>query len=66
MIVCSCHVVTDEDVRGALATRPERMSQVYEVLGHVPRCGRCTHTVRDIMREYGQEFGGGGSPCCRG
>ena len=53
MIVCSCHVVSDHEVREAMTTpdRPQTMSGVYRNLGHKPHCGRCAHTVKEIMRE---------------
>jgi bacterioferritin-associated ferredoxin len=28
------------------------VSQVYRRLGHEAHCGRCTRTVREIMREH--------------
>jgi bacterioferritin-associated ferredoxin len=52
MIVCSCHVVTEREVRDAIeALSSPTMSQVYRELDHKPQCGRCTHTVRRIMSE---------------
>jgi bacterioferritin-associated ferredoxin len=65
MIICSCHVVSDREVLQALSAGPRRMSEVYDALGHVPHCGRCTHTVRAIMRDAGQEFGARESACCQ-
>jgi bacterioferritin-associated ferredoxin len=52
MIVCSCNVFSDHQVRSALAeqARP-RMSQVYAYLGCHAQCGRCTHTIKRIMDE---------------
>jgi bacterioferritin-associated ferredoxin len=56
MIICSCHVVTDREVRDAVAALPSpTMSQVYRELDHRPQCGRCTHTVRRIMSEAQSE-----------
>jgi len=54
MIVCSCNVFSDRDVRSALDTAPARPStanQVYGCLGCSPQCGRCARTIRRIMDE---------------
>ncbi len=52
MIVCSCNVVSDLELRAAfsMAERPT-MAQVYRYLGHEPICGRCAHAIRDIMSD---------------
>ena len=59
MIVCSCNVFSDHQLREAFAgpDRPGTVSQIYRRLGHEAQCGRCTRTVRDIMRE--RETGNG-------
>ena len=54
MIVCSCNVFSDHDVRSALtgsADAPRRAGEVYECLGCSPRCGRCAQTIKRIMDE---------------
>jgi bacterioferritin-associated ferredoxin len=53
MIVCSCNVVSDHQLRSALAkaARRPRMSQIYDCLGSSARCGRCAHTIKRIMEE---------------
>ena len=54
MIVCSCNVFSDRDVRSALDTAPARpatANQVYGCLGCSPQCGRCARTIRRIMDE---------------
>jgi bacterioferritin-associated ferredoxin len=53
MIVCSCNVFSDNEVRTALAraVRPPRVSQVYASLGHARQCGRCARTIKKIMDE---------------
>lgn len=54
MIVCSCNVLTDNDVRSALAetdTPPRTAGQVYGCLGCSPKCGRCATSIRKIMDE---------------
>ena len=51
MIVCSCNVFSDQQVRSTLAkaTQQLRMSQIYDCLGSDARCGRCAHTIKQIM-----------------
>ena len=54
MIVCSCNVFTDHDVRGALSSgqcSPRTAGEVYQCLGCNPQCGRCARTIRRIMDE---------------
>ena len=53
MIVCSCNVLTDQDVRSACQAeaRPRSTGQVYGCLGCSAQCGRCARTIRKIMDE---------------
>ena len=54
MIVCSCNVFTDEDVRATLAEEqaaPRTAIEVYGCLGCSAQCGRCLRTIRRIMDE---------------
>ena len=53
MIVCSCNVLTDQDVRTAVTTdaRLRSAGQVYGCLGCSAQCGRCATTIRQIMDE---------------
>jgi bacterioferritin-associated ferredoxin len=51
MIVCSCNVFSDHQVRSVVAkdARRPRMSEVYAGLGCSAQCGRCAHTIKKIM-----------------
>jgi bacterioferritin-associated ferredoxin len=53
MIVCSCNVLSDHDVRAAVhqGGNPRTTGQVYGCLGCSPQCGRCARTIRRIMDE---------------
>ena len=65
MIVCSCNVLTDHDVRATLTVRadaPRTTGEVYHCLGCSAQCGRCARTIRRIMNEA---LANAGSPCCR-
>jgi bacterioferritin-associated ferredoxin len=50
MIICSCNVLSDGDVRALLAAQTAvRTAQVFRELGCAPQCGRCTRSIRDIV-----------------
>ena len=52
MIVCSCSVLSDHDIRSAMSTAdelPRTTHQVYGCLGCRVECGRCVGTIRRIM-----------------
>jgi bacterioferritin-associated ferredoxin len=51
MIVCSCNVLTDDDVRSALTriVGPRTVGQVYGSLGCRAQCGCCARTIRQII-----------------
>ena len=53
MIVCSCNVFSDHQVRSVVANeaRRPRMSEVYASLGCSAQCGRCAHAIKRIMDE---------------
>jgi bacterioferritin-associated ferredoxin len=53
MIVCSCNVLSDHQLRSALARAAQRprMSQIYDDLGSSARCGRCAPTIKRIRDE---------------
>ena len=54
MIICSCNVLTDHDVRSAVmdAGAPVRTpGQVYSCLGCSPQCGRCARSIKRIMSD---------------
>ena len=55
MIVCSCNVFSDTQVRSAVATAAQRprISRVYASLGCAAKCGGCVHTIRKIIDESG-------------
>ncbi|MBO0753342.1 MAG: (2Fe-2S)-binding protein [Bradyrhizobiaceae bacterium] len=52
MIVCSCNVISDQQVRTVTAEHAVRgTSEVYRCLGCSAACGRCVRTIRDIIDE---------------
>jgi bacterioferritin-associated ferredoxin len=52
MIICSCNVITDHDVRGVIDLEsPPRTAEVYIWLGCNARCGRCARTIKRIMED---------------
>jgi bacterioferritin-associated ferredoxin len=54
MIVCSCNVLSDDDVRHAVNASenlPRNAKQVYGCLGCSAECGRCARTIKTIIDE---------------
>jgi bacterioferritin-associated ferredoxin len=54
MIVCSCNVFSDTEVRACAKSGPEaprKPRDVYTRLGCTPKCGRCAETIRKILDE---------------
>jgi bacterioferritin-associated ferredoxin len=51
VIVCSCNVLSDTQVRETCGREngPRSTAQVYQCLGCSPQCGRCARTIRTIM-----------------
>ena len=66
MIVCSCNVLTDHDVRSVVTQNagfPRTAAQVYGCLGCSAECGRCARTIKKIMDEA---LGACAQACCSG
>src|SRR5512142_733361 len=54
MIVCSCNVISDQDIRHAVSTAdelPRSAKEVYGCLGCSAACGRCARTIKTIVDE---------------
>jgi bacterioferritin-associated ferredoxin len=53
MIVCSCNVLSETQVRETCGAEngPRTTIEVYRCLGCSPQCGRCARTIRAIMNE---------------
>ena len=53
MIICSCNVLSDQDVRSVVVApdAPRTPAQVHRCLGCIPECGRCTPTIRQIVAD---------------
>jgi bacterioferritin-associated ferredoxin len=64
MIVCSCNVLSDQDVRSTLSgdDAARTCGEVYGCLGCSAQCGRCARTIRRIMNEA---LAGADAGCCR-
>ena len=66
MIVCSCNVLTDHDVRDAVSAAddlPRNAKQIYGCLGCSAECGRCARTIKTIIDEA---LGACAKACCSG
>ncbi|WP_210496986.1 (2Fe-2S)-binding protein [Microvirga antarctica] len=67
MIVCSCNILSDGDVKACLRPGPEcprTPAQVYRCLGCSPNCGRCVRTIRAIMHQALAEARHATAPAC--
>jgi bacterioferritin-associated ferredoxin len=54
MIVCSCNVLSDHDVRHAVNIAGDALrnaKQIYDCLGCSAECGRCARTIKTIIDE---------------
>jgi len=54
MIICSCNVISDHDIRnvvGSASARPFSTAQVYDCLGCTVQCGQCSRSVKQILEE---------------
>ena len=66
MIVCSCNVLSDHDVRNAVSAAgdlPRHPKQIYGCLGCSAECGRCARTIKTIIDEA---LGACAKECCSG
>jgi bacterioferritin-associated ferredoxin len=66
MIVCSCNVLSDHDVRHAVSSAedlPRNAKQLYGCLGCSAECGRCARTIKTIIDEA---LGACAEACCPG
>lgn len=63
MIVCSCNVLSDHDVRQVVNAADDALcnaKQIYDFLGCSAECGRCARTIKTIIDEaYSDLFGVG-------
>jgi bacterioferritin-associated ferredoxin len=66
MIVCSCNVLSDHDVRSAVESAedlPRSAKQIYGCLGCSAECGRCARTIKTIIEDA---LGACAKACCSG
>lgn len=66
MIVCSCNVFSDHQVRDAASAGGGMRTpgEVYRCLGCSPQCGRCARTIRAILDQVqGHDCGACAEDC---
>jgi bacterioferritin-associated ferredoxin len=56
MIICSCNVLSDREILGAVAVRGSActVSQVYKALGRSAQCGKCAYTIKKLVQDAKQ------------
>jgi bacterioferritin-associated ferredoxin len=61
MIICSCNVLSDHEVRTAMVAEPppRTTGELYRCLGCDAQCGRCARSIKRIMKEPAGHPGGG-------
>jgi len=69
MILCSCNVVSDRDIRERLrgGSRPS-VGALFRQLGCEAKCGRCARNIVAVVEEHHaatSECAGGGCEDCR-
>lgn len=69
MIICSCNVLSEEQILETLQRppeegRPRSAGEAYRCLGCAPRCGRCLETVRALVAQAHLENCNVGCPSC--
>ena len=54
MIVCSCNVLTDRDVRNCVSKRQDRPSvgAVFRHMGCEAQCGRCARNISALLDKH--------------
>jgi bacterioferritin-associated ferredoxin len=60
MIICSCNVISDHEIKEAVVSADVELystAQVYDSLGRLVQCGLCAHSVRAILQEWRAGFG---------
>jgi len=60
MIICSCNVISDHDIRSVVVSADIELcsaAQVYDCLGCIVQCGLCSRAIRQILgkRPFGYE-----------
>ncbi|WP_246570730.1 (2Fe-2S)-binding protein [Bradyrhizobium liaoningense] len=65
MIICSCNVLSDRDVRHAVNTADAALRNARQIYGGCSaECGRCAHTMRTIIDEAYREHALAGQAGC--
>ncbi|WP_374445148.1 bacterioferritin-associated ferredoxin [Stella sp.] len=49
MIVCSCRVISDREIRAAMADGARRCGDVFRRCGSGPQCGSCVPLIREML-----------------
>ncbi|MGE0717151.1 MAG: bacterioferritin-associated ferredoxin [Alphaproteobacteria bacterium] len=49
MIICSCRVISDREIRTAAACGAKRVTDVFRRCGIAPQCGSCLPLMREML-----------------
>jgi bacterioferritin-associated ferredoxin len=56
MILCSCNLISDRDVRTCVkpcGASADRARDVFRHLGCIPKCGRCVRNIQSLFDREG-------------
>jgi len=54
MILCSCNVISDRDIRACVkpcGASAEKARDVFRCLGRAPKCGRCVRKIQSLFEQ---------------
>ena len=51
MIVCSCNVIREEEIRKSARKGSHTPEAAYASMGHEPQCGCCLDYAQEIIEE---------------
>jgi bacterioferritin-associated ferredoxin len=49
MIICSCRVISDREIRAAAAAGARRCGDIFRRCGNAPQCGTCLPMIREML-----------------
>ncbi|BBK38605.1 hypothetical protein STAQ_36830 [Allostella sp. ATCC 35155] len=49
MIICSCRVISDREIRAAVVDGARRCGDIFRRCGNAPQCGTCLPTIRQML-----------------
>jgi bacterioferritin-associated ferredoxin len=54
MILCSCNIISDRDIRACVkpcGASADKARDVFRCLGRTPKCGRCVRKIQSLFEQ---------------